>query len=73
VRDGRKEGFFNIDLPYLPRAVPTMIVGGDLKCVFAKKDVRGHFNYSRALNEPVHGFDLLDIWETAPERGDYTH
>jgi hypothetical protein len=72
-RQGR-EGFFNIDLPYLLRVIPTkMIIGGDFNCVLAKTDCTGHLNYSRALDEIVRGFDLVDIWATAPERGIYTH
>jgi exonuclease III len=67
-----KEGVFNVILPYLLRAIPTTtIVGRDFKCVLAKTDCTGHFNYSRALNEL--GFDLVDVWAAAPERGIYTH
>ena len=50
-----------------------MIVGGDFKCVITKTDVTGNFNYSRALNELVKVFDLVDMWATAPKRGVYTH
>ena len=69
-----KEGFFNIDLPYLVQVIPTtVIVGGDFNCIFAKMDSTGHFNYSRALNELVRGFDLVDMWASAHERGIYKH
>jgi hypothetical protein len=58
-----REGFFNIDLPYLMMAIPaTMIVGGDFNCVLAKTDCTVHFSQSRALNELVRGFDLVDNW-----------
>jgi len=50
-----------------------MIVGGDFKCAITKTDLTSNFNYSRALNELVHVFDLVDMWATAPERGVYTH
>jgi hypothetical protein len=48
-----------------------MTVGGDFNCVIAKTDFTGHFNYSRALKEL--GFDLVDMWAVATERGIYTH
>jgi GNAT superfamily N-acetyltransferase len=67
-----RESFFNIDLPYLLRAIPTtVIVGGDFICVVARTDGTDHFNYSRALDDLVKGVDLVDVWATAPERGIY--
>jgi hypothetical protein len=39
----------------------------------AKADVTGPFNFSRALKTPVKGYDLVDIWTTAPDRGVYTY
>jgi len=50
-----------------------MIIGGDFICALTKKDCTGHFNYSRDLNYLIRGFDLIDMWEAAPERGIYTH
>jgi hypothetical protein len=47
--------------------------GGDFNFVLAKADVTGHFNFSRALNTLVKGYDLVDMWATAPDRGVYTH
>jgi hypothetical protein len=69
-----REAFFNIALPLLLKDIPTtMILGGDFNCVLAKPDCTGHFNFSRALNTLVRGFDLVDMWDAAPERGFYTH
>jgi exonuclease III len=69
-----KEDFFNFDLPYLLHAMPnTVILGGDFNCVLAKADVTGHFNFSRALNTLVKGYNLVDMWTTAPDRGVYAH
>jgi len=69
-----REAFFNIDLPLLLKDIPTtMILGRDFNCVLAKPDCTGHFNFSRALNALVRDFDLVDMWDAAPERGVYTH
>jgi len=69
-----REAFFNIDLPHLLKEIPTTIIlGGDFNCVLAKTDCTGHFNYSRALNALIRGFDFVDMWEAAPERAIYTH
>jgi endonuclease/exonuclease/phosphatase family metal-dependent hydrolase len=50
-----------------------MILGGDFNCVLAKTDRTGNFNYGRALNEIVRGFDLVDVWAADPGREMYTH
>jgi exonuclease III len=69
-----REDFFNFVLPYLLQATPnTVILGGDFNCVLAKADVTGHLNFSRALNSLVKGYNLVDMWTTAPERGVYTY
>ena len=49
-----------------------MIVGVDFNCIFHQKDNTCHFNYSRALDGLVHGFELRDMWQAdAPDV--YTH
>jgi exonuclease III len=73
-RRQERGGFFTIDIPYLLRAIQTtIIVRGDFNCVLAITGVIGYFNYSRALNELAQGFDLVDMWATALERGIHTH
>jgi hypothetical protein len=72
-RQERKD-FLKFDLTYLLQATPnTVILGGDFNYVLAKEDVTGHFNFSRALNTLVKGYNLVDMWTTAPDRGVYTH
>jgi len=68
------ENFFSNELPYLLRDFPpSLLVGGDFDCVLTNIDDTGHPNYSRALQEFIRGFDLLDMWETSQERATYTH
>jgi hypothetical protein len=38
-----------------------MIIEGDFNFVLDKTDATGHFNYSRVLNTPISGYDLVDI------------
>jgi exonuclease III len=68
-----KENVYSNELPYLLREIsPSLLVGGD-NCVLTNIDATGHPNYSRAMQEFVRGFDLLDMWETSQERATYTH
>lgn len=65
---------FNIELPCLLRALPSnMIIGGHFNCLLSKPDGMGHLNYSRALDNLVRDFGLIDVWATAPESGIFTH
>jgi hypothetical protein len=50
-----------------------MIMGGDFNCVLAQADCTGKVNFSRALQELVRGYDLMDVWEANPTRDVYTH
>jgi exonuclease III len=69
-----RENFVSNELPYLLRDIPpSLLVGGDFNCVRTNIDATGHPNYSRALQEFIRGFDLLDTWETSQERATYTH
>ena len=69
-----REDFFNLELLYLLIDTPTtLIMGGNYNCVLAKTDVTGHFNFSRALNTLISGYDLVDMWAPATGRGVYTH
>ena len=69
-----REVFFNIDLPQLLLETPSMmLIGGDFNCVLVKTDCTGNFNYSRALHALIRCLDLIDMWETAPERRILTH
>jgi exonuclease III len=73
-RKQAREVFFNMDLPQLLLETPSiMLIGGDFNCVLAKTDCTGNFNYSRALHALIRGLDLIDMWETAPERRIFTH
>ena len=74
ARSGKVEReAFNVDLPFLLKDIPTTMI---LRWDFVsspKLTALVYFNFSRALNALVKGFDLIDIWEAAPERGVYTH
>jgi exonuclease III len=73
-RKQEREVFFNMDLPQLLLETPSMmLIGGDFNCVLSKTDCTGNFNYSRALHALIRGLDLIDMWETAPERRIFTH
>jgi len=50
-----------------------MLIGGDFKCVLAKTDCTGNLSYCCALHSLISGVDLIDMWETAPERRNFTH
>ena len=63
-RNRNRENLFSNELPYLLRDIPpSFLVGGGFNCVLANIDATGHPNYSRALQEFIRGFDLLDTWE----------
>ena len=69
-----RENFFSNELPYLLRGVPqSILVGGDFNSVLTNLDATGRPNYSRALNEFIRGFDLVDMWEMSQDRPTYTH
>jgi hypothetical protein len=69
-----RERFNNNELLYLLRASPSnMIVGGEFNCVLNKSDSTGHFNYSKALDSLVRGFDLHDMRRADPLRTHFTH
>jgi len=73
-RNRNRENLFSNELPYLLRDIPpSFLVGGGFNCVLANIDATGHPNYSRALQEFIRGFDLLDMWKTSQERATYTH
>ena len=61
-----RENFFSNELPYLLRGIPpTFMVEGDFNTVLTNLDPTGHPNYSRALQEFIRRFDLVDMWETS--------
>jgi len=69
-----REEFFNAEIPYLLSDNPTtLIMGGDYNCILAKTDATGHFNFSRALNTLIAGYDLVDMWAPTTGRAVYTH
>jgi len=73
-RKRERENFFSNELPYLLRDIPlSLLVEGDFNCVLTNIDATGNPNYSRALQEFIRGFDLLDMWEMSQERATYTH
>jgi len=67
----RQEGerFYNCEQTYLLQKAP----GGEFNCVLSKTDTTGHYKYSRALAELVHGFPLRDTWQAKTARRVYTH
>jgi len=74
ARRQESERFYNCELTYLLRKEPAyMILGGEFNCIFSKTDTTGHYKYSRALAELVHGFALRDAWQAKPARRVYTH
>jgi len=50
-----------------------MIVGGDFNSVLNQTDSTGQFNYSKALDGLVRGFELQDMWRADPLRTVFTH
>jgi len=69
-----RENFFSNELPYLLRGIPPLLLaGGDFNSVLTNLDAIRHPNYSRALQEFIRGFDLVNMWETSQERNNYTH
>jgi len=69
-----RENFFSNELTYLLRGIPpSLLVGGDFNSVLPNLDAAGQPNYSRALQEFVKGFDLVDTWKASQERATYTH
>jgi len=69
-----RENVFSNELPYLLRGIPpSLLIGGDFISFITNLDATGHPNYSRALQEFIRGFDLLDTWEKSQERATYTH
>jgi endonuclease/exonuclease/phosphatase family metal-dependent hydrolase len=71
---GAKEDFYTLELPYRMRTTPSrMILGGDFNCVLTQTDCRGKGNYSRALQQLVRGYDLVDVWEAKTTSDVYTH
>jgi exonuclease III len=68
------EDFYALVLPYLMRTIPSrMILGGDFNCMLTQTDCTWKGNYSRALQQLVRGYDLVDVWEAKPTRDVYTH
>jgi exonuclease III len=73
-RKTERKVFFKTDLPQQLLETPSMmLIGGEFNCVHTKTDGTGNFNYSRALHALLRGLDLIDMWETAQERGNFTH
>jgi len=63
VRRREREIFFSNELPYLLWGIPpSLLVGGDYNSFLTNLDATGHPNYSRALQEFIRGFDLVDMW-----------
>jgi hypothetical protein len=57
-----REEFYTVELPYLFWKIPGMMIWGrDFNCVLAHADCTGKVNFSRALQELVRGYDLLDV------------
>ena len=69
-----RENLFSNEKPYILRGIsPSLLVGGDFNSVLTNLDATGHPNYSRARQEFIRGFDLVDMWETSQERVTYIH
>jgi exonuclease III len=73
-RRRERDEFFATELPYLLQTIPDrMIMGGDFNCVLSQVDCTGKANYSGTLQELVRGHNLINAWNTGPQRGVYTH
>jgi hypothetical protein len=65
---------FSYELPHQLRGIPpSFLIGGDLNSVLTTLDATAHTKYTRALQEFIRGFDLVDMWETSRERATYIH
>jgi len=68
-----REVFFNTEIAYLIRTLPTnMILGGDFNCVLSRDDCTGAPHFSRALDLLVRSFDLQDAWSPTTNNKGYT-
>ena len=62
-RRRERENVFPNELSYLLRDIPpSLLVGGDFNSVLTNMDATGLPNYSRALQEFIRVFDLLDLY-----------
>ena len=69
----KREHFFSHDLQYLLRDIPTSLLQrGDFNSVHADIDTTGRRTYSRALQELIRGYDLVDMWEASQTRDIHT-
>ena len=74
ARKKEREDFFNKDVAFLLRDIPTpIILGGDFNCVLEPSDCTGYFNRSGNLRNLVEGFGLIDAWQPTANRHTYTH
>jgi exonuclease III len=69
-----REKFYNNDITYLlPTTRADMILAGDFNCILSNTNSACTNNYSRAIANIVHGFGLIDAWNTTTSRRIYTH
>ena len=70
--DRRENVSITVNSPYMLRAsTSNMIVGGDFNGVLNQRDSTGHFNYGKALDGLVCGFQLQDMWRAEPHKDGY--
>ena len=73
-RKEEREGFYNVDVPYLLPATQTgVILAGDFNCLLSHSDTTGQRNYSRAIDNLMTGLYLYDIVGTTSTRPMFTH
>jgi hypothetical protein len=73
-RRTEREEFYNLDLTYLVRNVPTnYVIGRDFNCVTYQIDCTRTPTYSKALDTLIRRFGLIDTWNTSDTRLLYTH
>jgi hypothetical protein len=68
-RKHEREGFYNVDVPYLLPATQTdVILAGHFNCVLSHSDATGQRKYSRVLDILVTGLGLYDVGGTTSTR-----
>jgi endonuclease/exonuclease/phosphatase family metal-dependent hydrolase len=69
-----RETFYTSEVPWLlPTMESALIVVGDFNCVLEKADSTGQGNWSRALEQLVHGYHLTDVWDSRTANRGYTY
>lgn len=69
-----REEFYSLDVPYLIRKLqPTLILAGDFNCVLEATDCTGNTPKSKALEQLISNFKLIDVWKAKRTTPGYTY